>query len=129
MASRVVITMLETPLGPMLAGATDQGIILLEYTDRRMLEHNFQAMRRRFGCAIVPGQHPLLERLREELNEYFHGARQEFTLPLASPGTPFQEKVWEELRRIPHGQTISYDELALRLGSPLRNEQWRAPMA
>ena len=115
---RVVITMLETPLGPLLAGATDQGINFLEYTDRRMLEHNLKAMRRRFGCAIVPGQHPLLERLREELREYFQGARQEFKLPLASRGTPFQDKVWQELRRIPYGQTISYDALARRVGQP-----------
>ena len=40
---RVVVTMLETPLGPLLAGATDQGINFLEYTDRRMLEHNLKA--------------------------------------------------------------------------------------
>ncbi len=115
---RVVMTLLETPLGPVMAGATDQGINLLEYTDRRMLEHNLQALRRRFGCAIVPGQHPLLERLREELNEYFQGERREFTSPLASRGTLFQDKVWQELRRIPYGKTISYDELARRVGQP-----------
>jgi AraC family transcriptional regulator, regulatory protein of adaptative response / methylated-DNA-[protein]-cysteine methyltransferase len=115
---RVVITMLETPLGPVLAGAADPGINLLEYTDRRMLEHNLQALRRRFGCAIVPGQHPLLDRLRGELDEYFRGDRQEFTLPLAARGTPFQDKVWEALRRIPYGQTISYDELARSIGQP-----------
>ncbi len=115
---RVVITLLETPLGPVLAGATDQGINLLEYTDRRMLEHNLQVMRRRFSCAVVPGQHPLLELLREELTEYFQGDRREFGLPLASRGTPFQHKVWQELRRIPYGQTISYDELARRVGQP-----------
>jgi AraC family transcriptional regulator, regulatory protein of adaptative response / methylated-DNA-[protein]-cysteine methyltransferase len=113
---RVVITMLETPLGPVLAGATDKGITLLEYADRRMLEHNLQALRRRFGCAMVPGQHPLLERLRLELEEYFAGKRREFTLPLASRGTPFQDKVWQELCGIPYGQTISYDELARRVG-------------
>ncbi len=115
---RAVIAMLESPLGPLLAGATDEGINLLEYTDRRMLEQNLKAMRRRVGCAIVPGQHPHLDRLRRELDEYFQGSRREFTLPLASQGTPFQAKVWHELRRIPHGQTISYDELARRVGQP-----------
>jgi AraC family transcriptional regulator, regulatory protein of adaptative response / methylated-DNA-[protein]-cysteine methyltransferase len=115
---RVVVTLLETPLGPVLAGATDLGISLLEYTDRRMLEHNLKAMRRRIGCAIVPGQHPLLERLRKELEQYFEGGRQEFALPLASRCTPFQDKVWQELRRIPYGQTISYDDLARRIGQP-----------
>jgi AraC family transcriptional regulator of adaptative response/methylated-DNA-[protein]-cysteine methyltransferase len=115
---RLVITILQTPLGPLLAGATDQGINLLEYTDRRMLEHHFNAMRRRFGCAVVPGRHPLLERLRNELKEYFQGGRRQFTLPLACRGTPFQEKVWQELRHIPYGQTVSYDELARRVGQP-----------
>ncbi len=115
---RVVIAMLETPLGPMLAGATDKGINFLEYTDRRMLEHNLNTMRRRFGCAVVPGKHPLLDRLREQLQEYFQGTRREFTLPLASRGTPFQDRVWQELRRIPHAETISYDELARRVRQP-----------
>jgi AraC family transcriptional regulator of adaptative response/methylated-DNA-[protein]-cysteine methyltransferase len=115
---RVVITMLESPLGALLAGTTDEGIILLEFTDRRMLEHALKAISRRFGCATVPGQHPLLERLRAELNEYFQGDRQEFTLPLAAQSTSFQEKVWEELRRIPYGKTISYDDLARRIGQP-----------
>jgi AraC family transcriptional regulator of adaptative response/methylated-DNA-[protein]-cysteine methyltransferase len=115
---RVVVTLLESPLGPLLAGASDQGIVFLEYTDRRMLEHNLKVLRRRFDCGIVPGQHPLLDRLRRELEEYFRGERTEFTLPLASRGTPFQDKVWKELCRIPHGATISYDELASRIGQP-----------
>ncbi len=115
---RIVVTLIESPLGPLLAGANDQGVVFLEYTDRRMLEHNIKVMRRRFGCGIVPGQHPFLDRLRLELDEYFQGQRKDFTLPLASRGTPFQDKVWQELRRIPHGVTISYDELAVRIGQP-----------
>jgi AraC family transcriptional regulator of adaptative response/methylated-DNA-[protein]-cysteine methyltransferase len=110
--------MIESPLGPLLAGASDSGICLLEYTDRRMLEHNFETMRRRFGCAVVPGEHAWLKQLRGELAEYFAGKRQAFAVPLESRGTPFQEKVWAELRRIPHGETISYDELARRIGQP-----------
>jgi AraC family transcriptional regulator of adaptative response/methylated-DNA-[protein]-cysteine methyltransferase len=115
---RIVTAMIESPLGPLLAGASDSGICLLEYTDRRMLEHNFETMRRRFGCAVVPGEHSLLKQLRVELAEYFAGKRRTFSLPLASRGTPFQEKVWQELRRIPHGHTIAYDELARRIGQP-----------
>ncbi|HZR20024.1 MAG TPA: methylated-DNA--[protein]-cysteine S-methyltransferase [Verrucomicrobiae bacterium] len=115
---RVVVTLLESPLGPLVAGATDQGVVLLEYTDRRMLEHNLAAMRRRFGCGVVPGQHPLLEQLRGELNEYFAGQRRDFTVRLNSRGTPFQDVVWQELRRIPYGETISYDDLARRIQQP-----------
>jgi AraC family transcriptional regulator of adaptative response/methylated-DNA-[protein]-cysteine methyltransferase len=115
----VVITMLESPLGPLLAGASDTGISFLEYTDRRMLEHNFKSMRRRFGCGVVPGRHPLLDQLERELKEYFQGRRRDFTLPLAAHGTPFQDRVWTELRRIPYGVTIAYDELARRIGQPI----------
>jgi AraC family transcriptional regulator, regulatory protein of adaptative response / methylated-DNA-[protein]-cysteine methyltransferase len=115
---RVVMSILESPLGPLLAGATDEGITLLEYTDRRMLEHNLKSMRRRFGCGVVPGHHVLLDQLQAELKQYFEGGRQDFTLPLASRGTLFQDKVWSELRRIPFAETISYDELARRIGQP-----------
>ena len=115
---RIVTSMLESPIGPLLAGASDEGICLLEYTDRRMLEHNFETMRRRFGCAVVPGGHRLLDQLRCELEEYFDGRRREFLVPLAPRGTPFQEKVWRELRAIPCGETISYDQLARRIKQP-----------
>jgi AraC family transcriptional regulator of adaptative response/methylated-DNA-[protein]-cysteine methyltransferase len=115
---RVVVTMLESPLGPLLAGANDEGLVFLEYTDRRMLEHNLKTMRRRFGCGVVPGQHPVLEQLRQELTEYFKGRRQNFAVAVTSRGTPFQDKVWRELQRIPYGETISYDELARRIGQP-----------
>jgi AraC family transcriptional regulator of adaptative response/methylated-DNA-[protein]-cysteine methyltransferase len=114
----ITIAMIESPLGPMLAGANDDGICLLEYTDRRMLETNLSVMRERFACAVLPGDHKFLKQLRRELTEYFAGGRREFTVKVAISGTPFQEKVWRELRLIPHGETISYDELARRIGQP-----------
>src|SRR5437588_6617228 len=106
--------MIDSPLGPLITGANEKGIVLLEYTDRRMLENNLNRLRRRFDCGVVPGRHSLLDQLEQELKAYFEGDRREFTLPLAARGTPFQEKVWAELQRIPYNQTISYDELATR---------------
>jgi AraC family transcriptional regulator of adaptative response/methylated-DNA-[protein]-cysteine methyltransferase len=67
---------------------------------------------------VVPGSHPLLEQLREELKQYFAGELRNFTVPLNSRGTPFQDQVWRELRGIPYGKTISYDELARRINQP-----------
>jgi AraC family transcriptional regulator of adaptative response/methylated-DNA-[protein]-cysteine methyltransferase len=115
---RIITAMIETPLGPLLAGATEEGICLLEYTDRRMLEHNLTTLGRRFARPMVPGEHKWLSQLRRELADYFAGNLSAFTVPLASGGTAFQEKVWAQLRRIPHGETISYDELARRIGQP-----------
>jgi len=114
----VVVTMIESPLGPLLAAARDAGVRLLEYSDRRQLGPQLQAMAHRFGRAVVPGEHPLLDRLRDELAGYFRGRRQVFSLPLLTDGTPFQEKVWEALRGLAYGETISYGELARRVGRP-----------
>jgi AraC family transcriptional regulator of adaptative response/methylated-DNA-[protein]-cysteine methyltransferase len=113
----VTVTWLEGPVGPLIAGATDRGVCLLEFSDRRMLETQFESIRRRLG-PLLPGAHPLLGRLRSELAEYFEGKRREFTVPLVYPGTPFQVRVWEALRRIPYGETISYEKLARSVGSP-----------
>jgi AraC family transcriptional regulator of adaptative response/methylated-DNA-[protein]-cysteine methyltransferase len=117
-AAAIVLRMLPTPLGPMLAGATDEGVCLLEFTDRPMLPTQLAILRQRLGLPIVAGRHPLLARLEEQLAEYFAGRRVSFDLPLLSPGTPFQERTWAALRQIPPGATVSYEELALRAGRP-----------
>jgi AraC family transcriptional regulator of adaptative response/methylated-DNA-[protein]-cysteine methyltransferase len=114
----VVCTWIESPLGPLVAGATAQGICLLEFTDRRMLPAQIETVRDRFDCAVVPGESPQFDRLRNQLNAYFSGQLRTFSLPLAAPGTPFQERVWAELQRIPFGETRSYEDLARAVGAP-----------
>jgi AraC family transcriptional regulator, regulatory protein of adaptative response / methylated-DNA-[protein]-cysteine methyltransferase len=111
-----VTTWLESPLGPLVAAASPRGICLLEFSDRRRLEGQVETMRRRFGCAVVPGQHPHLHRLSGELARYFAGELQQFTLPLDYPGTPFQESVWKALLEIPYGETQSYEAIARKVG-------------
>ena len=102
----------------MLAGATDDGVCLLEFTDRPMLPTQLATLRHRLARPIVAGRHPLLDRLAAELDEYFAGARANFEVPLVTPGTPFQERAWAALRAIPPGETIPYEELAIRAGRP-----------
>jgi len=114
----LVTQMIESPLGPLLACATSEAVCMLEYTDRRALEAQIEALQKRFGCAIVPGSNAPLARLSTELAEYFAGRRRAFTVPIAYPGTPFQQATWRELLRIPYGQTISYEELARRVQRP-----------
>ncbi|MEO1067594.1 MAG: methylated-DNA--[protein]-cysteine S-methyltransferase [Cyanobacteria bacterium J06638_6] len=114
----IAVELLETPIGLMVAGATDDGLCLLEYSDRNRLERHYGALRQRFGSAVLPVSHPHLTTLKRELGEYFAGDRTHFTVPLALHGTPFQIRVWEELQRIAYGETIAYDELAQRIDQP-----------
>ncbi len=117
-ADCVRVSWVDTPIGPMIAGATDAGLCLLEFTDRRMLEHQFDVLQRRFKTGIVPGAHKYLAQLERELSEYFAGTRTAFDVPVHAPGSPFEERVWRALCEIPFGDTRSYEDVARAVGSP-----------
>jgi AraC family transcriptional regulator of adaptative response/methylated-DNA-[protein]-cysteine methyltransferase len=115
---RIVVSWIESPMGPLVAAANDRGVCLLEFTDRRMLETQFNTLKKLFSCAIVPGENEHLTILRNELQAYFEGKLRQFSVPLVYPGSPFQLRVWNELLRIPYGETRSYEELASRIRTP-----------
>ena len=114
----VHLSQVTTPLGPMLLGATQDAVCLLEFTDRRMMETQLKRLESRLDCVFVPGGNDISRRLEEELGRYFQGDLTTFSTPLLFPGTPFQEAVWGGLREIPYGETRSYGEQARALGSP-----------
>ena len=114
----ISIARLLTPLGPMMAGATEAGICLLEFTDRRMLETQLDRLRKRLNAETLPGDSPFFAILDKQLKEYFSGKRKDFDLPLVTPGTAFQNRVWKALREIPFGKTRSYAEQARAIGQP-----------
>ncbi|MDD4970438.1 MAG: methylated-DNA--[protein]-cysteine S-methyltransferase [Paludibacter sp.] len=112
------ITRIETPLGTMYACATGQGICLLEFTDRKMLETELKALSKRLNANIIQGANPHFETLKQQLEEYFEGQRKEFTVPLVSQGSEFQESVWTALQTIPYGSTRSYKNQAASINKP-----------
>jgi AraC family transcriptional regulator, regulatory protein of adaptative response / methylated-DNA-[protein]-cysteine methyltransferase len=114
----VVTTRILTPLGPMLAGACEDGICLLEFIDRRMLETQIQRLKKTLKAEFIPGSNPHFETLNQQIEEYFDGTRQEFSVPLVTAGTEFQERVWQVLQEIPYGATRAYKEQAQRIGNP-----------
>ncbi len=112
------ITRFTTPIGPMFACASKQGLCLLEFTDRRMLETEFKDLQKRLNVAILPGDNIFLDQVQNEIREYFQGKRIQFTVPLHTPGTDFQQSVWNALQEIPYGQTRSYKQQAQAVGNP-----------
>jgi AraC family transcriptional regulator of adaptative response/methylated-DNA-[protein]-cysteine methyltransferase len=118
----IVLTILDTPVGPMLGGAVEAGICLLEFIDRRAVPHELEDLTRelRTSSVVAPTRTPpkLLQSLKDELAAYFRAELKHFSLPLVSPGTPFQTRVWEALNTIPHGQTRSYSDIARQIGQP-----------
>ncbi len=109
---------IDTPLGAMLAIASDDGLCLLEYVDRRGIEKQITTLRRRVNATVVPGSNAHLSRIREELKAYFDGRSLAFRTPIVAPGSDFQQLVWNELRRIKPGETRTYAQLAKAVGRP-----------
>ncbi len=66
----------------MLAAAYDDGLCLLEFHDRRMLETQIKRVKKLLECEIVPGNHPVLKQTGEQLKDYFNGTLKQFTVPL-----------------------------------------------
>lgn len=93
---------MESPIGPLLLTCSDAGLTSLQMGARAEREQD----------------HPLLQRARLQLEEFFAGERREFDLPLEPQGTEFQRAVWEQLRAIPFAETASYGQVAARVGRP-----------
>lgn len=117
-ATVVHLTRILTPLGPMIAGATEDALCLLEFAERRMLETQLRRIERQLGAVLVPGETGITRRTAAELEAYFAAELSDFSVPLTTAGTPFQEEVWGQLRTIPYGETRSYGEQARLIGRP-----------
>lgn len=115
---RILLKHIETPIGTMVACATDKGICMLEFSDSKVLEAELKDIAQREKTTVVQGESSYFAPLQQELSEYFAGTRQTFTIPLHPMGTDFQQRVWQVLRTISYGQTWSYKEQAIALGSP-----------
>jgi AraC family transcriptional regulator, regulatory protein of adaptative response / methylated-DNA-[protein]-cysteine methyltransferase len=112
------VSRIETPLGPMIAGAIDEQLCLLEFTSRRMLESEFRDLSERLDAIPVQGKSRIFTELANQLDCYFDGTLKNFQIPLKTPGTEFQEKVWNQLQKIPYGETCSYLDQAKAIGKP-----------
>jgi O-6-methylguanine DNA methyltransferase len=114
----IFITEIKTPIGDMVACATDQGICLLEFKERNNVAKQISRVSAYFKKEMIPGHNTSLLKLQEQLDLYFNKELEEFNLPLDQAGTDFQKSVWNALLEIPFGNTISYLELSKKLGDP-----------
>lgn len=117
-AHAILIHRFTTPLGPMFVCASERGVCLLEFVDRRMLETEFRDLRRLLQACILVGENRHTRQTVREVTEYFAGSRQSFELVLDTPGSSFQQSVWQVLQTIAYGRTTTYAEQANKLGRP-----------
>jgi methylated-DNA-[protein]-cysteine S-methyltransferase len=120
-----VVAVLATPVGPLHAAATDEGIVGLELrtTDEAFAASVGARTRRTLLPVADPGASPTarvhLAELEREIGEHLAGRRDAFDLPVVLEGVgEWDHRVLEGVRTIPRGATASYGEVARRIGRP-----------
>jgi methylated-DNA-[protein]-cysteine S-methyltransferase len=108
----------ESPLGPLLIGATTAGLVrvgLPAEGEDAVLDD----LARRVSARVMRAPRESLTRARRELDEYFAGRRRRFDVELDwRLARGFRRAVLEATAQIPYGQTASYAQVASRAGSP-----------
>src|SRR5436309_4291603 len=112
-------TTMSTPIGPMLALASDETLCALEFIapGKRLTRLDRRLARWFPPHRIVDADSVASARTRDWLAAYFDGAAPG-DLPIALHGAPFEQRVWRALLRIPPGGITSYGAIAATLGSP-----------
>jgi len=113
----VAYRVIDSPVGPLLLAATEQGLIRVAYA-REDHDAVLQALADKVSPRILSAPSRLDETARE-LDEYFTGRRHDFDLPLdwrLSAG--FRRTVLSHLPDIRYGHTASYAAVARLAGNP-----------
>ncbi|MGY0062699.1 methylated-DNA--[protein]-cysteine S-methyltransferase [Streptomyces sp. LZ34] len=134
-------SVLDSPIGPLLLAATDQGLAqVVFHADDATAAEAVSRLTGRLGTVPEPdpasgaasgatsgaGAGATPDRLAHlgsaarQLESYFAGALREFTVPLDwSLTTGFNRRVLRELAdHVPYGTVVGYGELADRVGDP-----------
>jgi methylated-DNA-[protein]-cysteine S-methyltransferase len=115
----VAYDVIETPVGTVVAAATQRGLVRLAYDDfGGGLDRILDDLAARVSPRVLSVPHRL-DPVRRELEQYFAGDRRRFDVPLDwRLTTPFQRKVLHATAAIPFGETRSYAEVSAAAGSP-----------
>ncbi len=110
-------TFLPTPLGPMLAVASDAGLCGLEFDVPERATRLWSRLRRwSAGAEAADGHAPVFDVTREWLDAYFASAAWSGPAPVLDlRGTEFERAVWREIQAIQAGRTTTYGDIAATL--------------
>jgi AraC family transcriptional regulator, regulatory protein of adaptative response / methylated-DNA-[protein]-cysteine methyltransferase len=113
---KIHYTIVGSPLGRLLVGATDRGISALYLgKDDGPLE---SSLRKEYPRAEIRRDRNGLEGWVGKVLEHLRGREPNLDLPTDVQATAFQRRVWEELRKIPYGTTRTYSQVARAIGKP-----------
>ncbi len=117
---RITFVSFETPLGLLMAGATDRGLCFVQFGDtHEQLEAQLRSEYPNAGFEAMREPHdPRFVEWAEALRRHLGGDQPHLDLPADIRATAFQLRVWKYLQSIPYGEVRSYTEVAEGIGAP-----------
>ena len=110
----------NTPVGKMIAIASDKGLCFMEFNRRKRSHMLEKRLNTHFGnYRLIDGKNDYSDLAWKWMGIYFNNRRDpDIQIPLDTRGTDFEKQVWREMQRIPFGETASYKEIAEKIGKP-----------
>ncbi len=109
----------KTKIGELILGSFDKKLCLLDFRYRKMRTTVDNRIRNGLNAEFIEQDDKILEKTREQIDEYLNGGRNKFDIPLLMVGTDFQKNVWNALMKVPYGATSTY----LQLAKDINNEK------
>ena len=94
----------KSKFGNIKLTSEDERIIHIEFTDKR----------------LVNSKSNILNRTKNQIEEYFLNTRKIFSINTSISGTDFQRRVWYQIQQIPYGTFTTYLNIANLLNTSPR---------
>jgi len=117
--NQINIQYYKTKIGELALGSFDGKLCLLDFQYRKMRKTVDDRIKKGLKAEFIERDDEVLEKTREQLDEYLSGDRKDFDIPLLMVGTDFQKRVWNALMKVPYGTTSTY----LQLAKDINNEK------
>jgi AraC family transcriptional regulator of adaptative response/methylated-DNA-[protein]-cysteine methyltransferase len=109
-------TVVASPLGRLLVGATDRGVcaVAMGSCDADLI----RGLSREYPAATIAADRGTLSDWTAAILDHLAGRHPRLDLPLDVRATAFQWLVWQALSEIPYGETRTYGDIAKSIGRP-----------
>ena len=94
----------KSKFGNIKLTSEDERIIHIEFTDKR----------------LVKSKSNILNKTKNQIEEYFLNTRKIFSINTSISGTDFQQRVWYQIQQIPYGTFTTYLNIAKLLNTSPR---------
>ncbi len=117
---RLVLSIWDSPIGPLRIGTTDKGVALVEFASPDDPSNSAKRLEEKFTVEHAQGHGGAIAALTRKLEAYLSGSRQalDWVMDDALMRSDFQRQVLRAASEIPYGSLTTYGGLAERIGRP-----------